>query len=94
MIRFGKRGKLNSRNIGPFDTLDEIGHLKLPQELDKVHDIFHVSNLKKCLSNDDLTIPFDEIQFNTKLHLVEERNELMDRDIKRLKQRSIPIVKV
>ena len=97
MIRFGKRGKLNPRYIGPFEILDRIGpvayRLKLPQELSKVHDVFHVSNLKKCLSDDTKVIPLDEIQLNTKLHFVEEPVEIMDREVKRLKQSRIPIVK-
>lgn len=69
MIRFGKKGKLNPRYIGRFEILDRIGRvayrLQLPQELSNVHDIFHVSNLKKCSSNDTLVVPLDEIQLNT-----------------------------
>ena len=66
MIHFGKRGKLNPRYIGPFEILDGIGHvayrLKLPQQLSKVHDVFHVSNFKKCFLDDTNVIPLDEIQ--------------------------------
>ena len=55
VIRFGKQGKLSPRYIGPFEILERIGpvayRLKLPQELSSVHDVFHVSNLKKCLSS-------------------------------------------
>ena len=61
MIRFGKRGKLNPRYIGPFDILERIGpvsyRFKLSHELEKVHDVCHVSNLKKCLADDTLVIP-------------------------------------
>ncbi|KAI3515892.1 hypothetical protein L1887_14797 [Cichorium endivia] len=64
------------------------------RELSKVHDTFHVCNLKKCLSDESLVIPLDEIQVNTKLHFVEEPVEIMDREIKSLKQSRIPIVKV
>ncbi|KAL4579714.1 hypothetical protein LXL04_015875 [Taraxacum kok-saghyz] len=98
MVRFGKRGKLNPRYIGPFEILARIGpvayKLKLPQELQNVHDTFHVSNLKKCLTDATLIIPLEEIQVNEKLNFVEEPVEIMDREIKRLKQSRIPIVKV
>lgn len=98
MVRFGKRGKLNPCYIGPFEILARIGpvayKLKLPQELQNVHDTFHVSNLKKCLTDETLIIPFEEIQVNEKLNFVEEPVEIMDREIKRLKQCRIPIVKV
>ena len=68
--------------------------LKLPQELQNVHDTFHVSNLKKCLTDATLNIPLEEIQVNEKLNFVEEPVEIMDREVKRLKQSRIPIVKV
>ena len=98
MIHFGKRGKLNPRYIGPFEILDRIGpvsyRLKLPQELERVHNVFHICNLKKCLSDETLVIPLDEIQINEKLNFVEEPAEIMDREIKKLKRSRIPIVKV
>ncbi|GKC09301.1 putative reverse transcriptase domain-containing protein [Tanacetum coccineum] len=68
--------------------------LELPQQLSRVHNTFHVSNLKKCLSDEPLTIPLDEIHIDDKLHFVEERVEIMDREVKRLKQSHIPIIKV
>ncbi|KAL4579132.1 hypothetical protein LXL04_015268 [Taraxacum kok-saghyz] len=68
--------------------------LKLPQELQNVHDTFHVSNLKKCLTDATLIIPLEEIQVNERLNFVEESVEIMDREVKRLKQSRIPIVKV
>ena len=73
---FGKHGKLNPRYSGPFEILARIGPVaykpKLPQELQNIHDTFHVSNLKKCLTDTTLIIPLDEIQVNEKLNFVEE----------------------
>ncbi|GKC69784.1 putative reverse transcriptase domain-containing protein [Tanacetum coccineum] len=68
--------------------------LELPQQLSSVHSMFHVSNLKKCLSDEPLAIPLDKIHIDDKLHFVEEPVEIMDREVKRLKQSRIPIIKV
>nr|GEV00356.1 reverse transcriptase domain-containing protein [Tanacetum cinerariifolium] len=68
--------------------------LKLPQQLSRVHSTFHVSNLKKCLSDEPLAIPLDEIHIDDKLRFVEEPVEIIDREVKRLKQSYIPIIKV
>ncbi|GJZ37461.1 hypothetical protein Tco_0583652 [Tanacetum coccineum] len=98
VVRFGKRGKLNPRYVGPFKVLEKVGavayKLELPQELGKVHNTFHVSNLKKCHANEPLAVPLDGLHIDDKLHFVEEPVVIMDRDIKRLKQSRIPIVKV
>ncbi|GJZ71441.1 hypothetical protein Tco_0635292 [Tanacetum coccineum] len=68
--------------------------LELPQQLSMVHSTFHVSNLKKCLSDEPLAIPLDEIHIDDKLHYVEEPVEIMDRKVKRLKQSHILIIKI
>ncbi|GKD69090.1 putative reverse transcriptase domain-containing protein [Tanacetum coccineum] len=68
--------------------------LELPEELSSVHSTFHVSNLKKCLSDESLVIPMKEIRLNDTLNFVEEPVEIMDRDVKQLRQSRIPIVKV
>ncbi|GJU26737.1 hypothetical protein Tco_1165358 [Tanacetum coccineum] len=66
----------------------------IKEKLSRVHSTFHVSNLKKCLSDEPLAIPLDEIHIDEKLHFIEEPVEIMDREVKRLKQSRIPIVKV
>ncbi|GKD33096.1 putative reverse transcriptase domain-containing protein [Tanacetum coccineum] len=67
--------------------------LELPEQLSRVHSTFHVSNLKKCFVDEPLAIPLDEIQIDNKLNFIEEPVEIMDREVKRLKQ-SVPIMKV
>nr|GEV37368.1 putative reverse transcriptase domain-containing protein [Tanacetum cinerariifolium] len=98
VIRFGKRGKLNTRYIRPFKILAKVGtvayRLELPEQLSRVHSTFHVSKLKKCMADEPLAIPLDEIQVDDKLNFIEEPVEIMDREVKHLKQSHIPIVKV
>nr|GEX93799.1 hypothetical protein [Tanacetum cinerariifolium] len=98
VIRFGKRGKLNPSYIGPFKIIAIVStiayRLELPKQLSRVHSTFYVSNLKKCMFDKTLAIPLDEIQIDDKLHFVKEPVEIMDREVKRLKQSRIPIVKV
>ncbi|GJR69700.1 putative reverse transcriptase domain-containing protein [Tanacetum coccineum] len=65
--------------------------LELPEELSNIHNTFHISNLKKCLSDESLVIPIKELQLDDKLNFVEEPIEVMDREIKQLKQSRIPI---
>nr|GEZ78948.1 putative reverse transcriptase domain, ribonuclease H-like domain, aspartic peptidase domain protein [Tanacetum cinerariifolium] len=82
VIRFRKRWKLSPRYIGPFKILSRIGpvayKLKLPQELHGIHNTFHVSNLKKCLAEEELVIPLDEVKIDDKFHFIEEPVEIMD----------------
>ncbi|GJU32496.1 hypothetical protein Tco_1176085 [Tanacetum coccineum] len=98
VIRFGKRGKLNPRYIGPFKILAKVGtlayRLELPEQLSRVYSTFHFSNLKKCFVDEPLAIPLEEIQIDDKLHFIEEPVEIMDQEVKRLKQSRILIVKV
>ncbi|GJW22716.1 putative reverse transcriptase domain-containing protein [Tanacetum coccineum] len=98
VVQFGKRGKLSPHYIGPFKILSKVGpvayKLELPRELQGIHNTFHVSNLKKCLSDEELIIPLDEVRIDEKLHFIEEPIEIMDREVKQLKQSRIPIVKV
>ncbi|GJS32037.1 putative reverse transcriptase domain-containing protein [Tanacetum coccineum] len=98
VVRFGKRGKLNPRYVGPFKVLKKVGavayKLELPQELSRVHNTFHVSNLKKCYSDDPLVVPLEGLQVDDKLHFVEEPVEIMDREVKQLRRSRVPIFKV
>ncbi|GJZ39837.1 putative reverse transcriptase domain-containing protein [Tanacetum coccineum] len=98
VVRFGKRGKLNPRYVGPFRVLAKVGkvayRLELPQELSRVHHTFHVSNLKKCYADEPLVMPLEGIHVDDKLQFVEEPVEIMEREIKRLKRSRIPLVKV
>nr|GEV64192.1 putative reverse transcriptase domain-containing protein [Tanacetum cinerariifolium] len=98
VIRFGKRGNLNPHYIGPFKISARIGtvayRVELPKQLSRVHSTFHVSKLKKYMADELLAIPLDEIQVDDKLNFIEEPVEIMDREVKCLKQSRILIVKV
>ncbi|GJR73130.1 hypothetical protein Tco_0085495 [Tanacetum coccineum] len=99
VVHFGKRGKLNPRYVGPFKLLEKVGEvaykLELPEEFSRVHNTFHVSNLKKkCHADKPLAIPLDGLHLDDKLHFVEEPLEIVGREVKRLKRSRIPLVKV
>ncbi|GKD37005.1 hypothetical protein Tco_1257212 [Tanacetum coccineum] len=98
MVRFGKKGKLAPRFVGPFEIIKKVGpmayRLDLPKELNGVHDTFHVLNLKKCLVDPILQVPLDEIRVDDKLNFVEEPVENLEREFKKLKRSRIAIVKV
>ncbi|GJZ37191.1 putative reverse transcriptase domain-containing protein [Tanacetum coccineum] len=98
VVRFGKKGKLTPRFVGPFEIIEKVGtvayRLDLPEELNGVHDTFHVSNLKKCLADPTLKVPLDEIQVDAKLNFGEEPVEILEKEFKKLKRCRIAIVKV
>ncbi|GKD06632.1 hypothetical protein Tco_1181606, partial [Tanacetum coccineum] len=98
VIRFGKQGKLNPWYIRPFKILERIGpvayKLELPEELSNIHNTFYVSNLKKCLSDESVVILMKELRLDDKLNFMEEPVEIMDREVKQLKQSRISKVKV
>nr|GFA41006.1 putative reverse transcriptase domain-containing protein [Tanacetum cinerariifolium] len=98
VVRFGKRGKLNPRYVGPFKVLERVVDvaykLDLLEELSRVHNTFHVSNLKKCHVDEPLVVPLDGLHVDDKLHFVEEPVEVIDHEVKRLKRSRIPLVKV
>ncbi|GJS51819.1 putative reverse transcriptase domain-containing protein [Tanacetum coccineum] len=82
VVRFGKKGKLAPRYVGPFEIVECVGpvayRLKLPQELSCIHDIFHVSNLKKCLVESYVQVPLEEIEIDENLRFVEEPIEIVE----------------
>nr|GEV75056.1 retrotransposon protein, putative, Ty3-gypsy subclass [Tanacetum cinerariifolium] len=98
VVRFGKRGKLAPRFVGPLNITEKIDpvayRLTLPEELNGVHDTFHMSNLKKCLADLTLQVPLDEIQANAKLNFVEELVEILEREFKKLNWSRITIIMV
>ncbi|GJV63488.1 putative reverse transcriptase domain-containing protein [Tanacetum coccineum] len=98
VVRFGKKGKLAPRYVGPFEIVECVRpvayRLKLPQELSCIHDMFHVSNLKKCLAESDVQVPLEEIEIDENLRFVKEPIEIIEWGVKKLKRRRIPLVKV
>nr|GEU47264.1 putative reverse transcriptase domain-containing protein [Tanacetum cinerariifolium] len=98
VVHFRKRGKLNPRYIGPLKVLEKVRiaayKFKLPQELSRVHNMFHVSNLKKRHADEPLVVPLDGLHFDDKLHFVEEPIEIVDREVKWLKRSRITLIKV
>ncbi|GKE63129.1 hypothetical protein Tco_1513496 [Tanacetum coccineum] len=95
VVRFGKRGKLNPRYVGPFKVIERVGEVaELPEELNRVHNTFHVSNLKKCHADEPLSVPLDGLNLDDKLHFVEEPVEIVGCEVKRFKRSRIPLVKV
>ncbi|GJZ13925.1 putative reverse transcriptase domain-containing protein [Tanacetum coccineum] len=89
VVRFGKKGKLAPRYVGPFEIVERVGpvayRLKLPQELSCVYDTFHMSIFKKCLAEPDVQVPLDDIEIDENLRFVEEPIEIVERDVKKLK---------
>ncbi|GKC47731.1 putative reverse transcriptase domain-containing protein [Tanacetum coccineum] len=98
VVRFGKRGKLNPRYVGPFKVLENVRSiaykLELPEELSRVYNTFHVTNLKKCYVDEPLAVPLDGLHFDDKLQFVKEPIEIIDREVKQLRRIRVPIFKV
>ncbi|GKG50115.1 hypothetical protein Tco_0521215, partial [Tanacetum coccineum] len=88
VVRFGKKRKLAPRFVGPFEIIEKVSsvayRLDLPEELNGVHDTFHVSNFKKCLADPTLQVPLDEIRVDDRLNFVEEPMEILEREFKKL----------
>nr|GEV97075.1 putative retroelement [Tanacetum cinerariifolium] len=98
VVRFGKKGNVAPRFVGPFEITERIGlvayRLRLPEKLNGFHDTFYVSNLKKYLADPTQQVPLDGIQVDAKLNFVEEPMKILEREFKKLKQSRISIVKV
>ncbi|GJU06298.1 putative reverse transcriptase domain-containing protein [Tanacetum coccineum] len=98
VVRFGKRSNLSPTYVGPFEIVERVSpiayRLRILQELIGIHDTFHVPNLKECLTYVILHVPLEEIKIDNGLRFVEEPIEIMDCEVKKLKQSRIPIVKV
>ncbi|GJW96489.1 putative reverse transcriptase domain-containing protein [Tanacetum coccineum] len=98
VVRFGKKEKLAPRYVRPFKIVKCVEpvayQLKLPQELSCIHDTFHVSNFKKCLAESDVQVPLEEIEIDENFRFVKEPIEIVEQDVKKLKRRRIPLVKV
>ncbi|GJV50634.1 putative reverse transcriptase domain-containing protein [Tanacetum coccineum] len=98
VVQFSKKRKLAPRYVRPFEIVECVRpvayRLKLPQELSCIHDTFHLSNHKKCLAESDIQVPLEEIEIDENLRFVKEPIKIMARDVKKLKRRRIPLVKV
>ena len=88
VLRFGKKGKLGLRFIGPYEVLERIGpvayHLALPPELPKLHDVFHVSMLQKYRSDESHILPVQDIQVQQDFTFDQELKAILDREVKQL----------
>ncbi|GJU75131.1 putative reverse transcriptase domain-containing protein [Tanacetum coccineum] len=91
-ICWAEVGDISSLILAKVGTVAYV--LELPEKLSRVHSTFHISNLKKFLSDETLAIPLDEIQIEENLYFIEEPVKIMDHGVKRLKQSRIPIVKL
>nr|GEX72613.1 hypothetical protein [Tanacetum cinerariifolium] len=95
---FWQTGEVEPRYVGPFKVLERVGDVAykrdLPEELSRVHNTFHVFDLKKCHADEPLAVPLDGLHLDDKLHFVAEPVEILNREVKQLKQSRIPLVKV
>ncbi|KAJ8748467.1 hypothetical protein K2173_003363 [Erythroxylum novogranatense] len=98
VLRFGRKGKLSPRYIGPYEILERIGplayRLALPSEMSQMHDVFHVSMLRRYRSDPTHVIPTQEIEIASDLSYVEEPVQIIGSRVKQLRNRVIPLVKV
>ncbi|KAK5793924.1 hypothetical protein PVK06_035102 [Gossypium arboreum] len=98
ILRFGKNGKLSPQFIGPYRVLKRVGpvayQLELPPELDRIHNVFHVSMLRRYRSDPAHVVPVAEIEVQTDLTFEEEPVQILARDVKVLRRKSVPLVKV
>ena len=97
-MRFGRKGKLSPRYVGPYEILQLVGEvaivLALPAELDSIHPIFYVSMLKKFLGYPTSILPVEGLRFEENLFYEEVPIEILDRQVKRLRNKGIATAKV
>ncbi|MGF2514102.1 hypothetical protein ACQUWQ_24320, partial [Ralstonia pseudosolanacearum] len=98
VLRFGRKGKLSPRFIGPYRVLKQVGpvayQLELPPELQQMHDVFHVSMLRRYRLNPSHVVPVEEVELRPDLSYEEEPIQILERDVKVLRRKSVPLVKV
>ncbi|KAL0539797.1 hypothetical protein IC582_024016 [Cucumis melo] len=98
VLRFEKKGKLSPRFVGPFEILERIGHvayrLTLPPSFSAVHDVFHVSMLRRYVADPTHVVDFEPLQINEDLSYEEQPVEILAREVKMLCHRGISLVKV
>ena len=98
VMRFGKKGKLSPRYIGPYQVIRRVGkvayELDLPANLGAVHPVFHVSMLRKCIGDPSRVFPADDVQVTEKLSYEEQPIAILDRQIRRLRTKDVASVKV
>ena len=98
VLRFGKKGKLSSMFIGSYEILERIGlvmyRLALPPELAKLHNVFHVSMLRRYKSDESHILPVQDIQVQPDFTFDEEPKAILDREVKQLRNKQVPLVKV
>ncbi|KAI5342008.1 hypothetical protein L3X38_009883 [Prunus dulcis] len=98
VMRFGKRGKLSPRYIGPYEITERIGlvayRLALPTELSRIHDVFHVSMLRKYMPDPSHVLEHQPVELREDLTYEEQPVQILDRKEQRLRSRSIHVVKV
>ncbi|KAA3473672.1 DNA/RNA polymerases superfamily protein [Gossypium australe] len=98
VLRFGRKGKLSPRFIGPYRVLKRIGpvayQLELPSKLNQIHDVFHVSMLRRYHSDPSHTVSVEEIKVRPDLTFEEEPVQIIDQDVKVLRRKFVPLVKV
>ena len=98
ILRFGKKGKLSLRFIRPYEVLERLGHvayrLALPPELAKLHNVFHVSMLRRYRSDESHILPVQDVQVQEDLSYDEEPKTILAQEVKQLRNKQVPLVKV
>ena len=98
VLRFGRRGKLRPRYIGPYEIIARVGpvayRLDLPPELSKVHNVFHVSMLRKYIPDPSHVLRDQPVELKDNLTYKEQPMQIVDRREKILRNKVIPLVKV